>query len=142
MAKILKGRPERDIKNIWNSKQRQSNAKRSGSIEGHVPRINGPTSLALCGGTIAFPPDFPLDPIERPDAFQTPLTLRLAEVEAAKTLSRGLVKDVRSRELYASLNDCLSVQLTTIQPNSPHDETIPFHSDDFEALDWLCEKWE
>ena len=104
--------------------------------------MDGPTSLVLRGGTIAFPPDFSLDPIERPDAFQTPLTLRMAEVEAAETLSRGLVKSVRSRDLFSSQNDCLSLQLTSVQPNSPHDGTSPYVSDEFEALDWLCEKWE
>lgn len=145
MAKILKGRSERDIKNIWNSRQRQSKPKKSGRREptqgayvSVLADMDAPARVGKGYSLPAFPPDFSLDPIERPNTNRVPLTLRTVEEEVAETLSTSLAHGDVRLEINAFSN-LLTHTLATesIEPSMrPH-----CCSDDFKRLDTFCEKW-
>lgn len=143
MAKILKGRSERDIKNIWNSKQRKSQSTKSGLRTSFVNSLglmeDGSVLLGPSGSSPPiFPPDFSFDPIEPPNALQIPLNLRTAEVEVAETLSRSLLNGVVHQESHTSLSLLVPPWTTTdILPEN----LTRFGTDEFKALDPFCEEW-
>ena len=145
MAKILKGRSERDIKNIWNSRQRQSKPKKferreptHGATVSYIADTDASARLGTAYRPPIFPPDFSLDPIQRPNTNRVPLTLCAGEEEVAETLSTSLAKDSVRQEIYPSSNFLTPTGATASSEPNVHQDSC---SDDFEALDTLCDKW-
>jgi len=135
MAKILNGRSERDIKNIWNSRQRQSRSMKTGSASTADAATILRPSLS---GTPIFPPAFSLDPIERPRTLRMPLSVDTRELDVADTLSQSLARRDENRDIFQPQRTLLPSWTAPLDDaNSPRD----FSFDDFKALEHLCEKW-
>jgi len=130
MAKTLKGRSERDIKNNWNSMQRQSRPVKSRSH----PTTDAATILRPSGAPIP-PPGFSLDPIERPRTLRTPLSVDTRELDVADTLSQSFACRDENRDIFPH-QTTLSPSWTTPQndANSPRDSCF----DDFKALEFCA----